>query len=315
MRKIISAIMACVLVSGITFNVHAADFRSSLQEIKAVSYDSSQIAEYAEQVAVLVNKERIAYGLQPIKVSPLLSEAANIRAGEIKENFSHTRPNGTSCFTAMSELGIQYRSAAENIAYGQKNPESVMNAWMNSSGHRANILNEKMEYIGVGVFYQDGVYYWSQFFAASNSLSNDAYLPGENDDTVTTPSTITIQPITTTQVTTTAKSITTEEVSTTPEPVTTAQSTTYAKPIATTTKPVTTETTTTDTAATTAQVTTTVKPITTTSIQPITAEQTTTTTKCSETSPVYDCNQACDFSNIIRRILCYTRNYFNDYLS
>lgn len=61
MRKIISAIMACVLVSGITFNVHAADFRSSLQKVKAVSYDSSQLAEYAEQVAVLVNKERIAY--------------------------------------------------------------------------------------------------------------------------------------------------------------------------------------------------------------------------------------------------------------
>lgn len=297
MKKIISAIMACVLVSGITFNVHAADFRSSLQEVKAVSYDSSQLAEYAEQVAVLVNKERNAYGLQPVKVSPLLSEAANIRASELKANFSHTRPNGTSCFTAMSELEIQYRSAAENIAYGQKNPKSVMNAWMNSSGHRANILNEKMEYIGVGVFYQDGVYYWSQFFAASNSLSNDAYLPGENGDTVTPPSTTTTQPITTAQVTTTAKPITTEEVSTTPEPMTT-------------------EPTTTDTAATTSeQVTTTVKPITTTSTQPITAEQTTTTTKCSETSPVYDCNQACDFSTIIRRILCYTSNCFDNYLS
>lgn len=314
MKKIISAIMACLLVSGITFNVHAADFRNSLQEVKAVSYDSSQLAEYAEQVAVLVNKERIAYGLQPVKVSPLLSEAANIRAGEIKENFSHTRPNGTSCFTAMSELGIQYRSSAENIAYGQKNPESVMNAWMNSSGHRANILNKKMEYIGVGVFYQNGVYYWSQFFAASNSLSNDAYLPGENDDTVTPPSTTTSQPITT-QVTTTAKPITTEQVSTTPEPVTTAQSTTSAKPIATTTKLMTTEPTTTDTAATTAQVTTTIKPITTTSTQPITAEQTTTTTKCSETYPVYDCNQAYDFSTIIRKILCYMSNYFDDYLS
>ena len=291
MKKIISAIMACVLVSGITFNVHAADFRSSLHEAKAVSYDSSQLAEYAEEVAVLVNKERIAYGLQPVKVSPLLSEAANIRASELKANFSHTRPNGTSCFTAMSELGIQYKSAAENIAYGQKNPESVMNAWMNSSGHRANILNEKMEYIGVGVFYQDGVYYWSQFFAASNSLSNDAYLPSENGDTVTPQSTTTTQPITTTQVTTTAKPITTEQVSTTPEPVTT-------------------EPTTTDTITTT-----TMKPITTTSTQPITAEQTTTTTKCSETSPVYDCNQACDFSAIIRKILCYTSNYFDDYLS
>ncbi len=313
MKRIISAIMACVLVSGTAFSVHAMDFRSSLQENKTVSYNSSQLAEYAEQLAVLVNKERNAYGLQPVKISPLLSEAANIRASELKANFSHTRPNGTSCFTAMSELGIQYRAAAENIAYGQKNPESVMNAWMNSSGHRANILNEKMEYIGVGVFYQDGVYYWSQFFAASNSLSNDAYLPGENGDTVTPPSTTTTQPITTTQITTTAKPITTEQVSTSLEPVTTAQSTTSAKPIATTTKPMTTEPTTTDTAATTTtQVTTTVKSITTTSTQPITSEQ---TTKCSETSPVYDCNKSCDFSTIIRRILCYTSNYFDDYLS
>lgn len=316
MKRIISAIMACVLVSGTAFSVHAMAFRSSLQEVRTVSYNSSQLAEYAEQVAVLVNKERNAYGLQPVKVSPLLSEAANIRASELKANFSHTRPNGTSCFTAMSELGIQYRSSAENIAYGQKNPESVMNAWMNSSGHRANILNEKMEYIGVGVFYQDGVYYWSQFFAASNSLSNDAYLPGENSDTVIPPYTTTTQPITTTQLTTTAKPITTEQVSTTPEPVTTTQSTTSAKPIATTTKPVTTEPTITDTAATTTtQVTTTVKPITTTSTQPITAEQPTTTTKCSETSPVYNCNQACDFFTIIRRILCYTSNYFDNYLS
>lgn len=290
MKKIISAIMACVLVSGTAFSVHAADFKSSLQEVKAVSYDSSQLAEYAEQVAVLVNKERNTYGLQPVKVSPILSEAANIRASELKENFSHTRPNGTSCFTAMSELEIQYSAAAENIAYGQKNPESVMNAWMNSSGHRANILNEKMEYIGVGVSYQDGVYYWSQFFAVSNSLSNGAYLPGENEDTVPPSFTTTTQPLTTTQVTTTTKPITTNQISTTSKSVTTVQSTTDT--ITTTT----------------AQVTTTMKPITTTSTQPIVAEQTTTTTKCSETAPVPDYNQAYDFFTIIRRILCYELN-------
>lgn len=209
--------------------------------------------------------------MQPVKISPILSEAANIRAGEIKENLSHTRPNGTSCFTAMSELEIQYTSAAENIAYGQKNPESVMNAWMNSSGHRANILNEKMEYIGVGVFYQNEVYYRSQFFAVSDSLSNVAYLPGENEDTVPPSFTTTTQPLTTTQLTTTAKPVTTNQISTTSKPITTVQSTTSAKPI---------------------EVTTTMKPITTTSTQPIAAEQTTATTKCSETSPVYDCNQA-----------------------
>lgn len=312
MKKIISAIMACVLVSVTAFNVHAADFRRSLQEVTAVSYDSGQLAEYAEQVAVLVNKERSAYGLQPVKVSPTLSEAANIRAVEIKENFSHTRPNGTSCFTAMSELGIQYRSAAENIAYGQKNPESVMNAWMNSSGHRANILNENMEYIGVGVFYQNGVYYWSQFFAVSNSLSNGAYLPGEKEDTVTPSFTTTKQPLTTTQVTTTAKPITTNQISTTSKPIATAQSTTSAKPIeiTTTNKPVITVLTTTKT-----QDTTTMKSVTTTSTQPIAAEQNTTTAKCLETALGYYCNQSCDFSTIIKRILCYTRQCFDNYSS
>ncbi|MCM1008168.1 MAG: CAP domain-containing protein [Ruminococcus flavefaciens] len=260
MKKIISAIMACILVSGTAFSAHAIDFRNLSQEVMSASYDNSQLAEYAEQVAVLVNKERNAYGLQPVKVSPKLSEAANIRASELKENFSHTRPNGTSCFTAMSELEIQYRAAAENIAYGQKNPESVMNAWMNSSGHRANILNEKMEYIGVGVVYRDGVYYWSQFFAASNNLSNDAYLPGENENIV--PPLVT----TTTQVTATAKTITTDQISTT-----------SAKPIAVTTnKPATTVLTTTDINTTTKV---------TTSTQPLSTEQTTTTTKCTETTP------------------------------
>lgn len=284
MKRIISAVLACVLASGTAFSVHALDFKSSLQKSATVSVDSSELAEYAEQVAVLVNKERTSYGLQPVKISPILSEAANVRAGELKENFSHTRPNGTNCFTAMSELGIKYSAAAENIAYGQKNPESVMNAWMNSSGHRANILNENMEYIGVGVVYSDGIYYWSQFFAASNNLSNGAYLPGENEDTIVTQSTATTQPITTTQVTTTVKPITTEQVSTTSEPVTTAQSTASAKPTSTTTtKPVTTALTTTDTVPTTAtQVTTTIS---TTCTQPITDEQTATTTICSETAP------------------------------
>lgn len=271
--------MACFLVYGTAFSVHAAGFRNSLPETVTVSYDSSKLVEYAEQVAVLVNEERTAYGLQPVRISPILSEAANIRAGELKNKFSHTRPNGTDCFTAMSELGIKYRAAAENIAYGQKNPESVMNAWMNSSGHRANILNENMEYIGVGVFYQDGVYYWSQFFAASNNLSNDAYLPGENGNAVvTSPST------------TTAKPITTEQISNTAETVKT-------------------------TLTTTSQVTTTVKPITTTSTQPIAAEQTTVTTKCSETTPVYDHNQAWDFSDIVRKILLYAKRCFDHHSS
>lgn len=251
MKQIISAIAACVLVCGTSLNAYAADTGFSLPETASISYADSNLAEYAEQVAVLVNQERTAHGLQPVKVSPVLSEAANTRAGELKESFSHTRPNGTSCFTAMSELGITYRAAAENIAYGQRSPESVMNSWLNSAGHRANILNENMEYIGVGVVYRDGVYYWSQFFAASDSLSDGAYLPDENKSTSTT------TPVTTTQPTTT----------TTTTQVTTSQ-TTSSQPIAT--EPITTQVTTSQT----------------TSSQPVITEPTTTTTTTyTETSP------------------------------
>ncbi|MDE6036279.1 MAG: hypothetical protein K2G36_10265 [Ruminococcus sp.] len=217
--------MACALVSGMALNVHTPDFSSCVNEVKAVGYDNEQLEEYAEKVALLVNKERNAHGLPPVRISPLLSESANVRAREIEKSFSHTRPDGKSCYTAMSELGIRYSSAAENIAYGQKNPESVMNSWMNSAGHRANILNEKMEYIGVGVFYKNGVYYWSQFFAVSDNLADGAYLPDEKEDNVIS------------SVTTTATQPTT---TTTTEPVTTDVITTNATEISIPLNPITT---------------------------------------------------------------------------
>ena len=183
LRKLVTIAAACAFIFGATFGTYALNMEKTLQEISAASYDSINSADYADQVAALVNSERAAYGLNPVKVSPKLSEAATARAYEIQQSFSHTRPNGTSCFTAITELGITYSAAAENIAYGQKNPESVMKAWMNSSGHRANILNSSVEYIGVGAVYNNGVWYWTQFFAASKSLSSGSYLPGGNYET------------------------------------------------------------------------------------------------------------------------------------
>lgn len=178
-KKIISVITMCTLITGTVFSVNAADKSDTGQEANTSSYSNADLFEYAEEVAVLVNKERKANGLNPLRLSPLLSEAALVRAGEIPISFSHTRPDGSSCFTAISELNISYKTAAENIAYGQKNPESVMNAWMNSSGHRSNILNKNVDYIGVGVNYQNGTYYWSQFFASSDQLYDGSYIPGE----------------------------------------------------------------------------------------------------------------------------------------
>ena len=90
--------------------------------------------------------------------------AAHIRAKEIVRSFSHTRPDGRSCFSAAADSGVSYRTAGENIAYGYATPQQVVNGWMNSEGHRKNILSASFTGIGVGCYEHNGVLYWSQFF-------------------------------------------------------------------------------------------------------------------------------------------------------
>ena len=120
---------------------------------------------YADAVVELVNAERAKAGLSPLSVNSDVAEAAQIRAQEIKGTFSHTRPDGSSFSTVLSQTGVSYRGVGENIAYGQNTPEAVMQGWMNSSGHRANILNKDFTSIGVG-HYEDasGTDYWTQIF-------------------------------------------------------------------------------------------------------------------------------------------------------
>ncbi len=122
-------------------------------------------SSFAEQVVALVNAERAKAGLNPVTLDKNIEAAALIRARETETLFSHTRPNGSSFSSVLTENGISYRGAGENIAWGQASPEAVMNAWMNSSGHRANILNPNFTKIGVG-YYQNaaGRNYWTQLF-------------------------------------------------------------------------------------------------------------------------------------------------------
>ena len=120
---------------------------------------------YAAQVVDLVNAERAKAGLSPLVQTAELSKAAAQRAEETSRSFSHTRPDGSSFSTVLSQNGISYRGSGENIAYGQRTPEQVMEGWMNIQGHRANILNSQYTAIGVG-YYQDsnGTPYWTQLF-------------------------------------------------------------------------------------------------------------------------------------------------------
>ncbi len=123
-------------------------------------------SSFEMQVLNLCNAQRAAYGLAPLTWDASnLAPGAAVRAQEITVLFSHTRPDGSSCFTAVRNPG----RLGENIAAGQRTPEQVVNAWMNSSGHRANILNANFTKLAVGYVYVPGDmygHYWVQMFSS-----------------------------------------------------------------------------------------------------------------------------------------------------
>ncbi len=122
------------------------------------------VSEYELEVVSLVNEIRAQYGLSELALNTELSYVARLKSQDMHDNnyFSHTSPTYGSPFEMMTTFGISYRSAGENIAMGQTTPEAVVNAWMNSEGHRANILSASYTQIGVG-YVADGSY-WTQMF-------------------------------------------------------------------------------------------------------------------------------------------------------
>ena len=126
--------------------------------------NNSKSSSMTDEVIELVNKERQKAGKSALISDDTLNEIAQMRAEEITKKFSHTRPDGTSCFTAFEDAGIVNVYSAENIAAGQKNANEVMKSWMNSSGHKKNILNSDYTKIGVGCVKSGGKYYWVQVF-------------------------------------------------------------------------------------------------------------------------------------------------------
>lgn len=128
---------------------------------------SSNLGSYEQQVVDLVNKERAAAGLSALTVNTKLANVAETKAADLRDEnyFSHTSPIYGSPFDMMKQFGISYTAAGENIAKGQRTPEEVMNGWMNSQGHRENILNANFTEIGVGyVTDSNGTGYWVQEF-------------------------------------------------------------------------------------------------------------------------------------------------------
>lgn len=130
--------------------------------------ENSYASNYRQEVLNLVNAERAKYGLQPLVMGDAkLTAAAQQRAEEIATVNSHVRPNGTKWYTVLSEYGVTDAAAGENAAWGSVSPEEVVNAWMNSEGHRANILDPEARAMGVGYYYNSSStwgHQWIQLF-------------------------------------------------------------------------------------------------------------------------------------------------------
>lgn len=126
---------------------------------------SNNTNNYANQLLSLVNNERAKNGLSKLSLNSSLNNVAQIKAEDMKNNnyFSHTSPTYGSPFDMMKQFGIQFRAAGENIAKGQKSPQQVFEAWMNSEGHRKNILNQAFTQMGIG-YTGPNSNYWVQMF-------------------------------------------------------------------------------------------------------------------------------------------------------
>ena len=171
-KRILTLALAVLLLLSVIPSAAAAETADAAAEPMAVvpvrvAIPAQEYYSKAFEVLTIVNRERAANGLQPLTMDASLLETAMLRAAEIYVYFDHTRPDGTLCFTAND------RMYGENIAAGQTTPASVMQAWMNSEGHRDNILGSYTT-VGIGCVLVDGRYYWTQCFGRDLSAAASA---------------------------------------------------------------------------------------------------------------------------------------------
>ena len=161
------------------YGVYDFDVEIPLATAESSAVDVFGIRWYsmAFEVLELTNQARAEQGLAPLVMTESLLETAMMRSEELSVYYSHTRPDGSSCFTVFPADATGKR--AENIAANYYTAASVANGWLNSPGHYANIMNPDLNTIGIGCFYHNGVYYWTQCFAQSTGTActqpNDAY--------------------------------------------------------------------------------------------------------------------------------------------
>ena len=164
-----------IILELLDFNVNWDGSDSKVEIETPPSTDSgtnqdniSSASEFEIKVLELVNVERTKMGLSSLVWDSKLADVARSHSRDMAERnfFSHTNPDGKSPFDRLKSFGISYSRAAENIAAGQGSPEDVVKSWMNSAGHRENILNASFSKLGVGYHKSDSGYkhYWTQCF-------------------------------------------------------------------------------------------------------------------------------------------------------
>ncbi len=117
-----------------------------------------------EKALKLVNEERAKYGIAPLTLNSTINQAANIRTKELLTLFSHTRPDGSDCFTVFNEVGLS-PYGAENIAAGNSTVDATIQQWIDSSGHHENMINSDYTQMGIAYVYSASApyrYYWVQ---------------------------------------------------------------------------------------------------------------------------------------------------------
>lgn len=156
--------VAIIFLVAINFSGASAAQKVVFVNENARWMEKAERENFQLEVLRLVNKERAKVGAPPLRFAKDLAASAYVRAVELPTKFSHTRPNGTKCFTAMPQRG---HILGENLAGGQTSPKQVVQAWMDSKTHRENMLSKKYTEIGVVYYYQQNSkykHYWVQHF-------------------------------------------------------------------------------------------------------------------------------------------------------
>lgn len=168
-----AAFIASRLSSGLKIDINA-DFNEdgtvNVRDAAAIANKLSSAANtetVAEEMLRLVNAERAKAGVSPLRLNETMNTMADIRAQELTINFSHTRPDGTSCFTVFDDFNMSYKFRGENIAAGKATVADTVEQWVNSEGHYKNMIKAEYTELGIGFSYEPDVrynYFWVQIF-------------------------------------------------------------------------------------------------------------------------------------------------------